>query len=78
MDISELKLKFPLGMTFDYLGRNCKVYGHSQFYPMIGHVLMLKARYADEKGVIREIEFSLSELPALAQQSAASPAVVTD
>lgn len=55
--VADLMKKFPLHSECAYLGRTCKVMG----YAGSGWNAALNLRYADNNGVIREVQLSYLE-----------------
>lgn len=54
-----------IGETFTYLGRTCVV---TDYCGVFGEPL-LSADYADDRGIIHNVMFSIEELPALIAQN---------
>jgi len=67
--IKWLREQFPMGQTFDYLGRDCMPTSHAELRgnPYAGWLEhpRLFADYADDHGVIHSVEFSLAEAKAI-------------
>lgn len=65
-----------IGDTFNYLGRECIVTSHgrivSEGFAMF-YQAELCADYCDNDGVIRQLRFSLNELPGLIKQNGGKP-----
>lgn len=69
---ARLKAFRDIGETFNYLGRECVVTGHGKLVGIglaVVYQSELCADYCDNNGVIRQIKFSLSELPILIKQN---------
>lgn len=67
-DIERFRAFCGIGESFNYLGRECVVTGHATFIPGLGVIAMLQANYCDNLGVIRPLQWRISELPGLQNQ----------
>jgi hypothetical protein len=67
--VNEIKKFRDVGETFNYLGRTCIVTTYGQYCPYLGVMPKIHCDYADDKGVIHSISFSIDELGNLIKQN---------
>lgn len=59
-----MRVRFPIGSRFSYLGREMRVSAHAH----AGGYVALRVEYSDNNGVIRFHQFSWPEVEALMQE----------